>query len=56
MLVVSAVVVWDREDYIKEAEKQLGDSDVYKEVPDDPELLISTMPKAIEKIRKRGDL
>ena len=25
----SAVVVWDREDYIKEAEKQLGDSDVY---------------------------
>ena len=26
----SAVVVWDREDYIKEAEKQLGDSDVYE--------------------------
>ena len=24
----SAVVVWDREDYIKEAEKQLGDSDI----------------------------
>ena len=35
----SAVVVWDREDYIKEAEKQLGDSDVYEEVPDDPEPL-----------------
>ena len=28
----SAVVVWDREDYIKETEKQLGDSDVYEEV------------------------
>ena len=26
----SAVVVWDREDYIKEAEKQLGNSDVYE--------------------------
>ena len=45
----SAVVVWDREDYIKEAEKQLGDSDIYEEVPDDPELLISTIHKTIEK-------
>ena len=25
----SALVFWDREDYIKEAEKQLGDCDVY---------------------------
>ena len=25
----SAVVVWDREDYIKEGEKQLGDEQVY---------------------------
>ena len=32
----SAVVVWDREDYTKEEEKWLGDSDVYEEVPDDP--------------------
>ena len=24
-----AVVVWDREDYIKEKEKQLGDEQVY---------------------------
>ena len=47
----SAVVVWDTEDYIKEAEKQLGDSDVYEEVPDDPEPLISTINKTIEKIR-----
>ena len=52
----SAVVVWDREDYIKKAEKQLGDSDVYEEVPDDPEPLISTIHRTIEKIRKRGDL
>ena len=52
----SAVVVWDREDYIKEAEKQLGDSDVYEEVPDDPGPFISTIHRTIEKIRKSGDL
>ena len=52
----SAVVVWEREDYIKKAEKKLGDSDVDEEVPDDPEPLISTIHRTIEKIRKRGDL
>ena len=52
----SAVVVWDREDYIKEAEKRLRDSDVYEEVPDDPEPLISAIHRTIEKMRKRGDL
>ena len=52
----SAVVVWDRGDYIKEAEKQLGDKDVDEEVCNDAEPLISTIHKAIEKIRKRGDL
>ena len=49
-------MVGDREDYIKEVEKQLGDSDVYEEVPDDSEALISTIHRTIEKIRKRGDL
>ena len=52
----SAVVVWDRENYIKKAEKQLEDSDVYEEVPDVPEPLISTIHRMIEKIRKREDL
>ena len=52
----SAVVVWDREDYIKGVEKQLGDKDVYEEMCNDAEPLISTIHKAIEKIRKRGDL
>ena len=28
----SAVVVWDRDDYLKEASKQLEDKDVYEEV------------------------
>ena len=31
------------------------DSDVYKEVPDDPEPLINTIHRTIEKIKKRGD-
>ena len=39
----SAVVVQDREDYIKEAEKQLGDKDIYEKVCNDPEPLISTI-------------
>ena len=32
----SVVVVWDREDYLKEAYKQLYDREVYEEVPNDP--------------------
>ena len=52
----SAIVVWDKHDYMKEAGKQLGDSDVYEEVPDDPETLVSTIQRMTEKIRKRGDL
>ena len=31
----SVVVVWDREDHIKEAEKQLDDEEVYEEVYND---------------------
>ena len=52
----SAVVVWDREDYIKKAEKQLRGFDAYEEVPDDLEPLISTIHRMIGKIRKTGDL
>ena len=33
---VSVVVVWDREDYLKEAYRQLDDEEVYEQVPDDP--------------------
>ena len=32
---VSVVVVWDREDYLKEAYRQLDDKEVYEQVPDD---------------------
>ena len=52
----SVVVVWDREDYLKEAYRQLDDKEVYEQVPDDPSVLANTLMKALEKIRLRGDL
>ena len=51
-----AVVVWDRDDCIQEAEKQLPDKEIYEEVSNDPQPLIDTIHRAVEKIRKRGDL
>ena len=48
----AAVIVWDREDYIKEAK----DKEVYMEVPNDSSALVSTICKSLEKIKKRGDL
>ena len=35
----SAVVIWDRDDYIKESVSQLVDKDIYEEVCNDPDLL-----------------
>ena len=51
----SAVVFWNRDCYIKEADKQVGDKDIY-EVGNDFWTLISITHKAIEKNRKRGHL
>ena len=52
----SVVVVWDREDYLKEAYRQLDDKEVYEQVLDDPSVLANTLIKALEKIRLREDL
>ena len=52
----SAVIVWDRKDYLKEAKKHLENKEVYLEVPNDSSALVSTIFKSLEKIRKRGDL
>ena len=52
----AAVVVWDRDDYLKEAFKQLEDKDFYEEAQNDPSTLINTIMQALEKIRIRGDL
>ena len=52
----SVVVVWDREEYIKEAEKHLGDEEVYEEVFNDAAPLLKIINGVIAKIRKQGDL
>ena len=52
----SEAVVCDREDYTKEAEKQLGDEQVYEEVSHDASLLLQTINEVIAKIIKRGGL
>ena len=52
----SGVIVWDREDYLKEANKQLSDEEVSKEVTNDPSTLESTIFAAHSKIRARSNL
>ena len=47
----SAVVVWDREDYLKETDSQLSDNDIYEELPNDPTAeLTETIQKCIADI------
>ena len=46
----SVVIVWGREDCLKEAYRQFEDKEVYEQVPN------NTSMKALEKIRLRGDL
>ena len=53
----SGVVVWDREDYVKEANSQLGDPTVYEKLDGDPsERLQSIISDALETIKNRGDM
>ena len=53
----SAVVVWDRDDYLREAESQLGDSNVYEEVKDDfVSPLVETIKYHLERVRVKGDV
>ena len=48
--------MWDREDYIKDLQKQLGDEEVYEKVSNNAAPLLKTINEVIAKIRKRGDL
>ena len=50
------VVIWDKEDYLKEAEEQLSCKEMYEEVTDDPSPTIETMHRTLEQIRKRDDI
>lgn len=53
----SMVVVWDRQDYVKETDIQISDKDVYWEVKADIESpLIKVMKSAIRKIRNAYDI
>ena len=52
----STVAVQDRNDYIKEAEENLGDKDIYEEVCNYFGPLTRAINKVIEKLRKKGDL
>ena len=50
------MVVWDREDYLKEAHKQLPDEEVFEDVNNDHSTIESTTFTAQNKITARGDL
>ena len=53
----SSVVVWDREDYFKEAEDQLSDDSVYEEVVGDPSPNLALLiTDALAKIKDLGVL
>ena len=47
----SEVVICDREDYLKEASKQIENKNVYEEVQNDPSTLINTIMHSLEKSR-----
>ena len=50
-------MVWDREDYLAEAEKELDDKNIYKEVTKEVQgSLERTIKGVLGKVRKRGDI
>ena len=51
------VVVWDREDYLKEVEKQLGDKETYEELlSDHVSPLISIAKACPSRVKNGGDI
>ena len=53
----SGIVIWDREDYLKEAQKQLGETEVYEKlVGDAVSPLIKVVKDCLAKIKIRGDI
>ena len=49
----SAVVIWDNQDYLIEAEKQLSYKETHEEVSSDPSFFIKTFPDTLEKKFKK---
>ena len=53
----SAVVVWDRQVYLKEAKNQLNDKNDYNELTDDVEGPIEkTIKTVLKRVRDRRDI
>ena len=52
----SAVVIWDKKDYLTESEKQISCKETYEEVSNDPSFLIKIIHDTLEKIWKRGEI
>ena len=50
------VVIWDREDCLKEAYRQLDDKVVYEQVPNNPSVLANTLMNTLEKIYLQVDM
>ena len=52
-----AVVVWDREDYVSEADNQLRDPGVHQKLNNDPSALLKlAVEDAIGNVEKRRDI
>ena len=53
----SDVVVLDKDDYLKEAKKQLSDKETYEELSSDPiSPLISIVKGCLSRVKNRGDI
>ena len=52
----SMVVVWNRKEYLRGANNQLSDKDVYRQVKRDVKDLMKIIKKAIGKVRDKGNI
>ena len=53
----SAVVVWDRDDYLKEAGNHLGDTETYEKVENDPfPDLIQLVSNSLCELKRKGEI
>ena len=52
----SALVVFDRKEHVKEAEKQLGDIEIYERISNGTKPLLTTINITLERNRRRVEL
>ena len=52
----SAIVVWDRDDYLREAKNQLNDKNVYKDLTGNVEVLLKKSSKLSSKKSEIGEI